>query len=592
LSTVATAALATTAIAEPIDTTPAWNGTNFISSWGVPNTATYGQTITATTTQSRLTDFTFYLNQQNGTAPQYQAFVYQWDDTTRRIVGPALYTSGIMTAPSGSVFNPVTISTGGVLLTPGQQYVLFLTTSTVSGQANGSYRWGSVGNNTTYAGGQFVFQNNGTNFGNLSTANWSFIAEDLAFIAALTPTQLALLLPPGAPTNPTNVANGIDAAVLGGAAIPPGFLGLYNLSGSQLTAALGQLTGENNTGAQQGAVQIMNSFISVMLNPLADNRGGGGFGAIPYAQEQEGVAPAVNNAYASVLKAPPMQPAPESRYRVWGGAYGGVNRTSGDAAVGSNDTTSNVVGFAAGVDYRVSPDTLIGFALAGGGTSWSLSNGMGDGKSDVFQAGLYGSQKFGQAYMSAAFAFSSFWIDTDRYVSVAGTDHLTASFDAYSYGGRLEGGYHIPFTDVTFTPYAAVQAQTFHTPSYGETADSGSAQFALNYGSRDGTTVRSELGSWASHKSVFTDGTTLSLFGRAAWGHDWQSDPTLSATFLALPTASFVVNGAEASSDLALLTAGAEMRWRNGWAVMAKFDGEFGGNTQTYSGTGRLRYTW
>jgi hypothetical protein len=28
------------------------------------------------------------------------------------------------------------------------------------------------------------------------------------------------------------------------------------------------------------------------------------------------------------------------------------------------------------------------------------------------------------------------------------------------------------------------------------------------------------------------------------------------------------------------------------WSVMAKFDGEFAGGSQTYAGTGTLRYTW
>jgi hypothetical protein len=29
-----------------------------------------------------------------------------------------------------------------------------------------------------------------------------------------------------------------------------------------------------------------------------------------------------------------------------------------------------------------------------------------------------------------------------------------------------------------------------------------------------------------------------------------------------------------------------------GWALMGKFDGEFGQGTQTYVGTGRVRYAW
>jgi uncharacterized protein with beta-barrel porin domain len=43
------------------------------------------------------------------------------------------------------------------------------------------------------------------------------------------------------------------------------------------------------------------------------------------------------------------------------------------------------------------------------------------------------------------------------------------------------------------TPYAAVQAQNFRTPSYSETDVNGGG-FALAYNSRTGTDTRSELG--------------------------------------------------------------------------------------------------
>ena len=85
----------------------------------------------------------------------------------------------------------------------------------------------------------------------------------------------------------------------------------------------------------------------------------------------------------------------------------------------------------------------------------------------------------------------------------------------------------------------------------------------------------------------------MSVFGRAAWAHDWQNTPHASATFLGLsPIASFIVGGAKPAPDLGVVTAGAELRLANGWGVMGKFDGEFGSGTQTYVGTGRVRYVW
>ena len=125
-----------------------------------------------------------------------------------------------------------------------------------------------------------------------------------------------------------------------------------------------------------------------------------------------------------------------------------------------------------------------------------------------------------------------------------------------------------------------------------ETATLGSPQFALSYGSNTATAVRTELGSWFSKDILLADAKVLALFGRAAWAHDDDSNLALTPAFLALPAASFVVNGAAPPHNLALATAGAELRLANGWAAMAKFDGEFASGLRTYTGTGRLIYAW
>jgi len=599
LSGAAVLALGSPALAANINTLPAWNGSSSISAWGVTDTATYGQTITPVVGQTLLTGFTFELGQLSGTAPQYQAYVYQWNSATDRIVGTALYASGAMTAPSGAAFSAVTINTGSIVLTPGQQYVLFLSTSNAQPEATASYKYGALTNNTAYAGGQFVFQNNGANFGNLSTTAWSTIAEDLAFMATFTtapttPTFIFVspLLPTGAPVNPTGVAAGIDKAIAAGATLPAGFGTLFTLTPSQLVNALGQLSGENNTQAQQGSFQLTNSYLSLLTDPFAINRGTGS--AMGFAPERTGQLPSgLASAYAMYNKAPPLV-SYEPRWETWGAAFGGSNTTSGNSVVASHDTTTNVGGVAAGADYRISPDALIGFSLAGGATSWSLASGLGDGRSDVFLAGLYGAKKFGAAYVSAAFSYSNYWMSTDRSVTVAGLDQLHADFDAQNFGGRLEGGYHLPWqpAGLQWTPYGAIQLQSFRTPSYGETVAAGSPEFALNYNGQTATAVRAELGDRVDRTYALDNGTQLDVFGKAAWAHDEISNPTLNVSFIGLPTASFIVNGAAAPRDLGLVTAGAEWRLAKGLSILAKFDGEFAGASQTYSGTARLRYTW
>jgi outer membrane autotransporter protein len=241
------------------------------------------------------------------------------------------------------------------------------------------------------------------------------------------------------------------------------------------------------------------------------------------------------------------------------------------------------------MDYRLMRDTVVGFALAGGGTRWGLAQGLGGGRSDAFQAGVYGATRSGPVYLATSFAFTNHWMSTDRF-AFAG-DHLGANFNAQSFGGRAEAGYRVPTAFGTLAPYAAVQAQNFRTPTYSETDITGGG-FGLTYNARNGTDTRSELGARFDRQMLVDPATVLALRAKLGWAHDWVSDPTLAPIFQALPGASFIVNGATPAKNSALASAGAELRLINGVSLLGKFDGEFAGHSQTYAGTGTVRYTW
>jgi autotransporter-associated beta strand protein/T5SS/PEP-CTERM-associated repeat protein len=403
--------------------------------------------------------------------------------------------------------------------------------------------------------------------------------------------------------NQCNVANALNAFFNNGGTLPPAFANLFGLTGVNLGNALTLLSGEAATGAQQAAFQLTNQFLGIMLDPFVDGRNsiaGAGGPALGFAPEREELPDDIALAYAKLLKAPPAPslPSPASggglgwgqRWSVWGAGYGGGNRTSGDpAVVGSHDLTARTAGGAAGLDYHLSRDSVVGVALAGGGTDWGLAQGLGGGKSDAFQAGIYGATRWGSAYVAAALAFTNHWMSTDRF-AFAG-DHLSASFNAQSFGGRVEGGYRFATIYGGLTPYAAIQAQSFHTPSYSE-ADLTSGGFALGFNSRNATDTRSELGGRFDRLLLLNPEAALTLRARVAWAHDWVSDPALAAVFQALPGASFIVNGATPAKNSALTSAGAELRLANGVSLLAKFDGEFASHATTYAGTGTVRYTW
>jgi autotransporter-associated beta strand protein len=374
---------------------------------------------------------------------------------------------------------------------------------------------------------------------------------------------------PGFNTNQNNVANGLANSQ----SLMDGLTGAFLMLTTPQSVT--QVSGETAVGTQQATFDAMNQFMGVLLDPTLGVRG---------SQPKDAMA-------AMPRKAAPLgAEAFDSRWGVWAAGFGGSQSTSGDAVLGSNKTTSNVFGSAVGVDYRFSPDTVAGFALAGGGTHFNVANG-GSGNSDLFQAGVYVRHTEGSVFLAAALAYGWQDVTTNRTVTAFGIDSLRANFKTNAISGRLEGGYRVATAVGDITPYAAGQFTNYRLPSYMEQVAFGAGTFALNYSGKDVTATRSELGMKAEKAVPMTD-ATLMLRGRLAWAHDFNTDRNVQATFQALPGSAFVVNGATPAADTALTTIAAEMAWRNGWSASATADAQLSDTTHSYSGKGVVRYSW
>jgi autotransporter-associated beta strand protein len=523
------------------------------------------------------------------------------------IVDPA--TTSIMsggTLAPGNAANPtgtLTI-TGNLAFQSGAVYLVQVTPSAAaSTNVTGTATLAGATVNATFANGSYISKQytiltagsvSGT-FGTLTNTNLptnfstalSYSAKNAYLNLTLnftpTPPTTPPVTPPGSPTPPSAppgpTAPSFGALNLNQQAVGNALINFFNTTGGiplvygTLTpAGLTQASGELGTGAQQTTFDAMSQFMGLLTDPFMQRNGTSSPspGVTGYAEEGASAYAATRktDAFAMFTKAPP---APfVQHWSVWAAGFGGSQSTDGNAAAGSNNTTSSVYGTAVGADYLFSPNTIAGFALAGGGTNFSVA-GSGSGRSDLFQAGAYVRHTEGAAYISAALAYGWQDITTTRTVTAAGFDQLRAEFNANAYSGRVEGGYRFvaPWTGgVGITPYAAGQFTTFDLPSYAEQVLSGTGTFALAYGAKDVTDLRSELG-FRTDKSWALPNGVLTLRSRFAWAYDFDPDRSIGATFQALPGAFFVVNGASQAHDSALTTVSAEMKWKNGWSVAA-----------------------
>ncbi len=88
------------------------------------------------------------------------------------------------------------------------------------------------------------------------------------------------------------------------------------------------------------------------------------------------------------------------------------------------------------------------------------------------------------------------------------------------------------------------------------------------------------------------NGWTLTPYARLSWEHEFKADRSITASFLALPGASFTVYGPAAAQDVARLNTGFKFDVTQNIVVFGAFDGEFSGRGDVYTGTGGVKFRW
>lgn len=281
----------------------------------------------------------------------------------------------------------------------------------------------------------------------------------------------------------------------------------------------------------------------------------------------------------------------ENQWSLWATTYGGYSHAAGDATIGSHDTGIATGGMIAGADYRFGYGSVLGFAMGGGVSAWSLANSLGTGKSDDARIGIYGSQPLGQGYVSGALASGWHWMSTDRTITIDSSDQLRSRFTARSTSARVETGYRLESGGGGITPHIALQNLWFSAPAYSETVATGANDYALDIAKRNTSQLRTETGAWFDRR-LLTDAGPLSVRWRLAWVHEQMAAPTTSASFQTLPGSDFNVIGAAPPPDRVLTSVGAEVRMAQDVSLSGKFDGEFGKGFQNYVVLTTLRYQW
>jgi outer membrane autotransporter protein len=375
---------------------------------------------------------------------------------------------------------------------------------------------------------------------------------------------------------------------------------LFGVPASQLPAALDMLSGEGVSGTQETAFFAGDMFTSIMMDQGAFWRSGErldvngvALGAEPLQYAASKRSKASDHAAFKAIGAPaPYQP----RWRAWLTGFDGTAKLDGEAGIGSASLSHNTGGLAGGLDYQFAPDVLLGVAIGGSSSDFAVRDRITSGHLEAAHFGAYGVKTWGSLYAAGALSFSTFWNRTSRTIAgVGATEMATASFGSNLFSGRLELGSKQVFGAFAVTPFAAVQFAELWQDGFGETnpvPPGAAGPLGLNYGSIRVNSLPTFLGAQFDSRVAFANGMVLSPYARLSWVHEFNPNRAVNATFIALPSAAFTVDGPRAASDAARIDAGAKLAIRSNAWLFASFDGEFSDRSQSYAGKGGLRIAW
>jgi outer membrane autotransporter protein len=364
--------------------------------------------------------------------------------------------------------------------------------------------------------------------------------------------------------------------------------------------ALSQLSGEGITAAQNTAFASGTMFNEMLMDQGAFWRNGETvdtngvtFRAAPLAYAAEKKKP--GSAAFKALKEP-QPPAYQPRtWRLWTGGFGGVQSFNGDASIGSADARSAAAGGAMGFDYQIDPTRLVGVAVGGSESHFSVPDRATTGDLVGGHVGAYGVATWGALYAAGLLSYSRFDNDVRRTIAGVGpTEMASGRFASDLFGARIELGrsYAMPWLNVT--PFAAVQTSTLWQRGFTEMSTAGGLPgiLGLTYQSQTTTSLPTFFGVQLDTRWSLTNGMVWSPFLRAAWVHEFNPDRSISGSFVSVPGTLFAVDGARAWSDALKVNAGSRLAINQFASLFASFDGEFANSGHSYAGRGGIRFSW
>jgi outer membrane autotransporter protein len=441
---------------------------------------------------------------------------------------------------------------------------------------------GSYARNTTYT---ILTANGGVSgaYANV-TSNFAFLTPSLSYDASNVYLSLFMsqsAFAAGAQT-PNQYAVGtvldqVNASAAGSFATVLGALSVLNTQ--QGPQALNQISGQPYAGFGTVNVQGSTLFMNAVGQQLAGFRGGATGGG-----QRQALAEACDGEACQAAPGP---------WGTWVSGLGGFGNVLGNG--NSSTLTYNFIGTAAGIDYRFTPNVLLGIAAGYTyGQQW-VDSFFGKGWSNTLNVTAYGSFTMDGFYADALAGYAYSNNQLQRQIFIPGLQPMTAngSTGANQFLGQVETGYKIGIfapAATTVTPFARLQLATVNQAAFSEW---GANSLSLNVAQQTTNSLRTTFGADLGTSIGLGNQRALDMGVRVGWLHEYaDTGRPMTAAFAGAPANGFTVYGATPQRDSAVIGLRASSFVADATQLYFRYDGELGGGSDNHVFNVGVRLSW
>jgi autotransporter-associated beta strand protein len=371
---------------------------------------------------------------------------------------------------------------------------------------------------------------------------------------------------------------------------------LSNLDTTQGPAALEAISGQPYANLGSSYVQTGAAFLDAFGSHLFGLHAGPPGTTMAQASTQvpaQAAAPATSD-YCTFDCGAAVAPEAK-RYGAWLSGVGGTGSVSGDSTGSARGFTYNFGGAAGGLDYRLSPELLVGFGGGWTGGTQRVSNFAGQAYLSTFSGLLYASWTPSAFYLDGAAGYANTTTNVTRVISIPG---LAARFaqgqtSVNQFLGQVETGYKIvlpTWAPTSVAPFARLQGSTTNQPGFTE---SGAGSLDLVVAGQTTNSLRTTFGADFAARLPVGYAHTVDFDLRLGWVHEYaDTGRPMNASFAGAPGSTFTVFGATSQRDSASIGFLARTHIASSTELYARYDGEVGGGTDNHAVNVGVRITW